>query len=340
MNSFAAAAPGKIIISGEHAVVHGCPAIVTAVDRFVKVSLETHRGPGVHFAFEELGILDGYSLPELDQLRTTLLERYDAFSQGDLPVEQVCTHPAELLGFTISELLAAAGRQPNEEWSFYIKSDVPPGCGMGASAAVILSLLKAGAEALQTVLTRDQLFTLAMDAEKLQHGKPSGADPYTCLHGGCIRFRNGTAEETLHPSDLPFHLVHSGKPDSTTGACVMQVTQRFGNTTIWDDFTAVTRQAEQALVDGNRLALIEAVRENHRLLDTIGVVPGRVHAFVKDVEERGGAAKVCGAGSVAGETAGMVLVIMDESPEELANDFSYEWMPVKLEPEGVRLLDE
>ena len=55
------------------------------------------------------------------------------------------------------------------------------------------------------------------------------------------------------------------------------------------------------------------IRENHRLLSDIGVVPKKVKQFIEEVQAVGAAAKICGAGSIRGDRAGAVLVVHDDA---------------------------
>jgi hypothetical protein len=54
------------------------------------------------------------------------------------------------------------------------------------------------------------------------------------------------------------------------------------------------------------------------------VVPAKVQQFIGEMEAQGGAAKICGAGSVLGEAAGMVLVLAERNPAELCQRYGYE----------------
>ncbi len=51
----------------------------------------------------------------------------------------------------------------------------------------------------------------------------------------------------------------------------------------------------------------QAVRAHQSLLNQIGVVPAKVQAFIEEIEHSGGAAKICGAGAVGWDAAGMVI---------------------------------
>ena len=52
---------------------------------------------------------------------------------------------------------------------------------------------------------------------------------------------------------------------------------------------------------------VELIRANHRLLTRIGVVPAALIRFAEQIEQLGGAAKVCGAGAVSGDAGGLIV---------------------------------
>jgi mevalonate kinase len=145
----------------------------------------------------------------------------------------------------------------------------------------------------------------------MQHGKASGLDTYVSLHGGCVRFQNGEARELPLPR-VPLYIVNTGTPASTTGDAVAAVARRHGAASpVWDHFEGVANQMQKALQRDDLKAFQKAMRENHRLLDGIGVVPGRVSDFVgrsgsgrrggEDLRRggRGGGRRRDGAGGVA-----------------------------------------
>ena len=125
----------------------------------------------------------------------------------------------------------------------------------------------------------DWYYEYSLEAEKLQHGKPSGVDSYISLHGGCARFQNGQASSLSLPRAKMF-MVQTGIPLSTTGECVMDVEKNFGNSSIWSEFEDVTNAFENAICTNSQQALQWLVRENNRLLTAIGVVPEPVQRFM------------------------------------------------------------
>src|SRR5579872_7137709 len=109
--------------------------------------------------------------------------------------------------------------------------------------------------------------------------------------------KEGKIIKRLTPS-LPFYLVNTGIPLSSTGECVTQVQPFFHRSRRGEDFAAITELMDQALQNQDYKNFHTSIRENHRLLKEIGVVPEKVQRFIAELEEQGGAGKICGAGAV------------------------------------------
>jgi mevalonate kinase len=156
------------------------------------------------------------------------------------------------------------------------------------------------------------------------------------LQGGCLYVHGEDIQQRAIPA-LPMYLVNTGTPASTTGQCVEKVAHYFKTNSIGDDFAAVTNAMDMALKQQDWRGMHEAVRANHRLLARIGVVPERVQKFIAQVEASGGSAKICGAGSVAGDKAGAVLVISEDKHivNSLCTRQDYNVIPITGELRGV-----
>jgi mevalonate kinase len=137
---------------------------------------------------------------------------------------------------------------------------------------------------------------------------------------------------------MKMYLVETGTPEATTGECVVQVKEQFQHDLIWNDFEAVTNEVEKAVRENNSTLMRSLIRENHRLLCRIGVVPQKVQQFIIDVETAGGAAKICGAGAIRGQNGGVVLVLADFMPSSLAEKYGYNVSPVRGDPLGTRIV--
>jgi mevalonate kinase len=333
-----AIAPGKLILSGEHAVVYGRPALAMAIDRCA-TSIIT-PGPvadSVAFDLVDLQTQDSFTMRALSDLKQRVLRNYHMFLNGELGIREVLHKPIELFEFAFITVLDGLHLKLADGLNIRTQSNIPIGCGMGSSAATVLSVLRAIGHYFRVEFRPDWYMKYSLEAEKLQHGHPSGVDSYVSLHGGCALFRDGQAQSVPLPR-TQLYLVQTGVPESTTGECVVAVRNGFKGDAIWNDFEAATLAVEKGLRSNNIEEVQRAVRENHRLLAHIGVVPAKVGEFVAEIEARGGAAKVCGAGSIAGDNGGIVVVFAERPPVELCAKYGYTLLPVRGDPLGTRIV--
>ena len=332
-----AIAPGKLILSGEHAVVYGQPALAMAIDRSAVAVLRPEAGEGVTFDLPDVQACDRYTLRALRALKRRVSKNYRLFLEGKLGIRDVLYKPVELFQFGFIMVLDGLHLKLGEALNLRVDSTIPIGCGLGSSAATVLSSLRAVGHYFRVDFKPEWYYEYSLEAEKMQHGFPSGVDSYISVHGGCARFQDGRAERVPLPR-ASISLVDTGSPSVTTGQCVEQVRIRHGASRIWEAFGEATRAMEQALAANDTEAIRAAMRENHRLLREIGVVPDKVAAFVREVEAQGGAAKLCGAGAVAGDAAGIAMISADWLPADLFARYGYAHLPVRGEPLGVRLV--
>ncbi|MBV8202035.1 MAG: hypothetical protein JOZ15_15555, partial [Acidobacteria bacterium] len=216
-----------------------------------------------------------------------------------------------------------------------LESELPVGAGFGSSAAAAVAvvagyaLFRDGAK-----LDPETVARLALEAERRQHGLPSGVDTATSLHGGLLWAQRQPAaqggqlvcERLAAGSPLlgRLRVYHTGTPPEPTGAVVAAVRTRHdrdpqAHERLFDRMAAATAalRAELAAAAERPAEAIASIREHEACLEALGVVPEPVRALVRQVEAAGGAAKVSGAGSLAGPGAGSLLVYHPH-PEALA----------------------
>ena len=256
---------------------------------------------------------------------------------GEIGIGYVLAAPADLFKFAFIHTLDGLHHKLDSGMVMKLRSSIPVGCGLGSSAATVLSEIRAMGHYLRVEYKPDWYYEYSLEAEKLQHGKPSGVDSYISLHGGCASFQNGKARSMALPR-MKMFMVQTGIPESTTGECVMEVERNFKNSEIWSEFEGVTRAFEDAIQSNNAQKLNWLVRENNRLLSAIGVVPKRVQQFIAEIERSGACAKICGAGAVTGDRGGIVLVFADQQPAELCAKYGYTVSPVRGDPLGTRMV--
>lgn len=332
-----AVAPGKLILSGEHAVVYGRPAVAMAIDLSAQTTITPAAGSDIAFSMHNFDHRESFKMRALREMNKRIQTNYHLFLKGELGIREVLVKPVELLQFAFITLLDGLHLKIDHGVDIGLSSTIPVGCGLGSSAASVLSELRAVGHFLRVDFRPDWHYKYSLIAENMQHGYASGVDSYVSLHGGCVRFQNGEGVKIAMPS-IPVFIVNTGTPETTTGECVSEVRKQFEHDSIWQDFEGVTEEIAAVIGGRNMEAIQAAVRENHKLLCNIGVVPERVQQFIRDIESAGGAAKICGAGSVSGQTGGVVMVIAEKPPIELCRRYHYPLTAVRGDPLGVRIV--
>ncbi|XP_062211347.1 mevalonate kinase-like [Phragmites australis] len=253
-----ARAPGKIILAGEHAVVHGSAAVAAAIDLYTSSSLHllpAGEGGGSGGGAVELDLLDSgltFSWP-CSHLRGALGE----CCKAEAP--RPCT-PDELA--TIAKLLEEHEIPEAKIWlsaglsaflylyasilgcrtaKVVVSSDLPMGAGLGSSAAFCVSISGALLTAAGMVgagggsrgegwelFEKDDLELVnrwAFQGEKIIHGKPSGIDNSISTFGSMIRFKKGdlTNLKSWNPVKM---LITDTRVGRNTKALVAGVSER------------------------------------------------------------------------------------------------------------------
>jgi len=332
-----ARAPAKLILSGEHAVVYGMPAIAMAVNRYAESSILTHGSPNIFFNFLNLKYAKSITLSTLMGYKKRIQEQYHAFLEGQCSIREVLKMPFELLQFTVTNLFETLNIPLAQGVEIRSSSNIPMGCGMGSSAAAIMSTLFALSHFYKLDIDPIRFISLGREAENLQHGRSSGLDLQLVMRGGCLKFQEGQIETRELPA-FPIVLAHSGKPECTTGQCVTVVSSHFKQSDIAKHFAAVTLLLDQAIAQNDSEAIIQGIRENHRLLMQIGVVPEKVQNFITAIEKEGGAAKICGAGAVSGQAGGIIWVVSKTNIVKLLRQYGYGSYTVEGDKFGTRIV--
>ncbi|MEL6640073.1 MAG: galactokinase family protein [Pseudomonadota bacterium] len=175
-NSVTVSAPGSIMLTGEHAVVHGAPAIVAAIEQRVTVTVAALPEP-------ILTIASDIAPPE-----TTAL---------------VDLRPEGIYRFVNAAVLACSGKLAGG-LNIRIQSEIDSTLGLGSSAAVTIAVLAALSEG----VTAD-LHTTALAIVRKIQGRGSGADLAASLWGGVQSYQiTGEGPAAVQPLPAPPPLSH------------------------------------------------------------------------------------------------------------------------------------
>ena len=282
--------PGKVIITGEHSVLQGCPAIAAACSRYITNHIYTNDTGKIEF-------LDKEPQPPV---------AYKLLNQA---VEEFRRYFHLPCGVTME-----------------FSSTLPIGSGMGSSAAVAsaafagLCMITGNKIALETILES------VIRCENIIHGTSSGLDPAAVIYGGMVKKANGKITPRPLSTPLQFYVVNTGKPACSTGEAVAEAKKHFTPSLI-KQFTAVAEKIEQHLESGDLPSIIADVQENEKLLEAIGVVPECVQGFARKAESLGMGFKISGAGAICGSNGGIGLLFIPEESQakakELCQSYGY-----------------
>jgi mevalonate kinase len=329
-----ARAPAKVLLCGEHAVVYGTPAIAVAVKRYATTEIQSQEASGIIFSLCDIRKTLRVTLLTLKKVRDRLVHTYHRFLEGQVSIRDVATTPGDLFQYAFLTLIEECEIEISKGLDIKVSSTIPIGCGMGSSAATVISFVQALLHHFHISKGIEWIERLICEVERLQHGKASGVDSFISLQGGCAVFQRQAAPRKLSLPQFPLWIVHTGRPESTTGECVSEVARKWKNSFIWKEFSLISETLEKAIEEHDVYKAKELFRENETLLEMIGVVPKKVQQFIKDIEALGGAAKISGAGAVRGDAGGIVLVLMDESITEICRKYDFEFFPFEAEPSG------
>lgn len=313
--------PAKLIVSGEHAVVYGQPALSIPIPLLSHCQISISAADKTHFeiALSDLAQSQEFSLADVEQLTSNIEMRYKHFQDNTLTIDQVLKTDFDLILITLKKFSDFC-KIPTGRWQIIISSEIPLERGLGSSASIIVSLLKTLEKVSQSKLL-DNFFSLAQAIENYQHGNSSGLDPTTIYQNRPLIYQNQKFSELnlgKLPQPLNAWLIDSGKSKSSTGDTVSHVRNHFKtHHDIWQQFSNTTQQLLTAWQTNNAQSLLKCVHSNQQLLCQIGVVPKTLQTWLTELEQQtAGVGKVCGAGAIEGDSAGIVLFLSENSPAE------------------------
>jgi len=308
-----ASAPGKVILTGEHFVVHGEPALAMAVNLRAYVEAWT-GGEGFRIEAPDLGLT------------------WRGVGEAPKPLA-----PLKLLMDRLLEETA-----PQRGLWVKATSSLPPSAGLGSSAAVAAAAAKSIGAALSEDLPKDEVFELALEAERLIHANPSGVDPMVSTVGGVIAYRRGEGYVAVEaPIELTI-VVGFTRSRGPTGSMVKRVEElarRFPEVMIplFHAGGHLTLEAAEALREGDLERLGELLNVNHGLLCAVGVSTRKLDELIYAARRAGAlGAKLTGAGG----GGCMIALCREAEADRVAEAIERRGgraLKVRMDREGVRL---
>jgi mevalonate kinase len=280
-----ASAPAKIILFGEHFVVYGEPAIVLAIDKRAYVKMEASHDNNLH-------------------LRSNTLNLSGCFEGNNFKVEQGNAREAKIKFEPVKRAVESIleKHQKHMGLNIEINSSIPVGAGLGSSAAVVAATAAATGALLDVKLSKEEIFRITYETERIVHGNSSGVDPAISTFGGAIIFQVDTGFKPLEAKEnIPLVIGETGVERSTRAQVekVRIIVEKYPR--IVENIMKAAREVVLRAIDAfkeNDLKTLGALMNmNHALLYGIGVSDESLEWLANAARKAGAlGAKLTGAG--------------------------------------------
>ncbi len=304
-----ASAPAKIILFGEHFVVHGTKAILAAIDKRVTVTTTFTENKTIKIN-SELGTIE---VP----ISSSHEEVKNEFRPFVYLANKIINSDQNVSGLEIT-----------------IDSDIPIGVGLGSSSACCVAAV-ASICGLFKELSSEEILGMSIEAEKTIFPDTSGADCAVCTYGGMIE--HPSIEKIDNTFDLNLLIANSMIPHNTKNS-VEKVNkfkendeERFSQ--LCDLETKLIDEVIVAMKNNDVTTLGLKMSENQKYLEEIQVSNDTLRGMISSLKEISLGTKITGAGD-----GGCIIALvkdenMDKVPALLPKD--KECFSAKIDTKGV-----
>ena len=304
-----ASAPGKIILFGEHFVVHGTPAILAAIDKRVTVTSTFTENKTLKIN-SQLGTLE---VP----ISSSHEEAKSEFKPFIYLANKMINSHQDVNGLEIT-----------------INSDIPIGVGLGSSSACCVAAT-ASISGLFKELSSEENLKMSIEAEKTIFPDTSGADCTVCTYGGMIEYPS--IEKIDNTFDLNLLIANSMIPHNTKNS-VEKVNkfkendeERFSQ--LCDLETKLIDEVITAMKNNDATTFGLKMSENQKYLEEIQISNDTLRDMISSLKEISLGTKITGAGD-----GGCIIALvkdenMDKVPALLPKD--KECFSAKIDTKGV-----
>jgi mevalonate kinase len=273
--SITSSAPGKLMLAGSYAVVHGRSSVVTAIDQRIAVTVEKNdtnqllvNAPDVH--------VSNYTVA-LDKIGSKEAPKAVKFIEASLKI-----------------YIDLYGQIPGLKVT--TKSDFSSTVGFGSSSAVTVAFVHALYRLFGMDLTKKQLFDLCYQAVLAVQGVGSGFDIAAAVWGGTIRYAKPAAvveELDLTSEELFNHLVvcYSGQK-ADTAVLVKGINTELENepqriSQLFDQIGQTAEEMYQSLLEKNWQQAGKHLLEHQKLASQLGVSTDKIDTLVNSATNAG-----------------------------------------------------
>jgi len=285
-----ASAPGKIILFGEHFVVHGTKAILAAIDKRVTVTSTFTDNKTIKIN-SELGTIE-------------------------VPISS--SHEEVKSEFRPFVYLANKMINSNQNVSgleITIDSDIPIGVGLGSSSACCVAAANSIC-GLFKELSSEEILKMSIEAEKTIFPDTSGADCTVCTYGGIIEYPS--IEKIDNTFGLNLLIANSMIPHNTKNS-VEKVNkfkendeERFSE--LCHKETKLIDEVIVAMKNNDTTTFGLKMSENQKYLEEIQVSNDTIDGMISSLNEISLGSKITG----AGDGGCIITLVKDENVSKVS----------------------
>ena len=301
--------PGKIIITGEHAVVYGYPAIAMAINVFstCKISVDEEiQGLQIRFLTYENS---QFILTSINEWENPLPDKFNQFFKG---FQLIATEYSKLHKKEI----------PIQNISIEVSSHLWQSAGLGSSASTSIAFITALSEFFNLSLSHNKISELGYEMEKFVHGTPSGIDNMVCSHGGILYYQNSQDNQFILSKErisrkLTFLLIHTGKKHDTKQAVENVYNLKDQNpdlvAEIFKQIGEISINTKDAIINGDLKRIGNLMSQNHKLLKELNISSPEIEQILSIAENIEESLKkyIFGAKLTGAGQGGAVILLMD-----------------------------
>ena len=304
-----ASAPGKIILFGEHFVVHGTKAILAAIDKRVTVTS----------TFTENKTIKVNS--QLGTIEVPISSSHEEVKSEFRPF-------VYLANKIINSEQNASGLE------ITIDSDIPIGVGLGSSSACCVAAAASISE-LFNELSSEKILKMSIEAEKTIFPDTSGADCTVCTYGGMIEYPS--VEKIDNTFDLNLLIANSMIPHNTKNS-VEKVNkfkendeERFSQ--LCDLETKLIDEVITAMKNNDATTFGLKMSENQKYLEEIQISNDTLRDMINSLKEISLGTKITG----AGDGGCIIALVKDENMDKVTALLpkDKEYFSAKIDTKGV-----
>jgi mevalonate kinase len=333
-----ASAPGKIILFGEHFVVHGTKAILAAIDKRVTVTstvTETRTLTGTLKINSQLGT---FEIPMYDDPKQSNFLSVECYNRCLSMIKSEFRPFVYLAGKMLDYARSSRGYPLNFDYGgleITIDSDIPVGVGLGSSSACCVAATTSISRLFGRKLLSERMLEMSIEAERTIFPNTSGADCTVCTYGGMIEYPS--IEKIDNTFDLNLLIANSMIPHNTKNS-VEKVNkfkkndeERFSQ--LCDLENGLIDEVIVAMKNNDATTLGLKMSENQKYLEEIQVSNDTLRDMISSLNEISSGSKITGAGD-----GGCIIALvknenMDKVPELLGKD--KECFSAKIDTKGV-----